>query len=146
MIKLIDQILTLKNTMEDESLIPTEFWQAVQEFNSQNFYACHDTLEAMWMVAMEPQKTFYQGVLQIAVALYHLQNANWQGAVMLLGEGINRLRRYQPDYFGVSVTAFIAHCSHLLKTLQTAGPEQVKDFQILSPEIVLQIMPVNPPE
>jgi predicted metal-dependent hydrolase len=131
--------------MEDESLIPAEFWQAVQEFNSQNFYACHDTLEALWMVAMEPQKTFYQGILQVAVALYHLQNANWQGAVMLLGEGINRLLRYQPDYFGVSITTFVARSNHLLKTLQVAGPEKVKDFQVLSPEVVLQIMPVNPP-
>ncbi|XQQ07818.1 MAG: DUF309 domain-containing protein [Leptolyngbya sp. IPPAS B-1204] len=65
--------------------MPPEFWQGIEEFNQQQFYACHDTLEAIWMEAIEPQKTFYQGILQIAVALYHLGNQNFRGAIILLG-------------------------------------------------------------
>ncbi|WP_373533934.1 DUF309 domain-containing protein [Microcoleus sp.] len=26
--------------------MPEEFWQSIEQFNSQDFYACHDTLEA----------------------------------------------------------------------------------------------------
>ena len=62
-----------------ESVAP-EFWQGVQQFNQREYYACHDTLEAIWMEASEPEKTFYQGILQIAVALYHLSNQNLRGA------------------------------------------------------------------
>ena len=108
--------------------IPTEFWQGVQQFNDREFYACHDTLEALWMEASEPQKRFYQGVLQIAVALYHLGNRNWRGAVILLGEGINRLNYYQPIYAEINVEDLIGRSAQLLNALQQAGPEKVNDF------------------
>jgi len=107
---------------------PQEFWQGVEQFNQQEFYACHDTLEALWMEAFDPQKRFYQGVLQIAVACYHLGNLNWRGAVILLGEGIGRLRDYQPVYEGIDVTELLTQSIQLLKALQEAGPEQVADF------------------
>jgi uncharacterized protein len=94
------------------------FWEGVEQFNQQEFYVCHDTLEAIWMEAMEPQRTFYQGVLQIAVALYHLGNDNLRGAVILLGEGINRLRRYQPSYAEVDVSALVTQSAELLALLQ----------------------------
>lgn len=105
-----------------------EFWGGVEQFNQQEFYACHDTLEALWMEALEPQKRFYQGVLQIAVACYHLGNLNWRGAVILLGEGIGRLVDYQPFYEGIDVEALLTESVELLKALQQVGQEQVADF------------------
>jgi predicted metal-dependent hydrolase len=107
-------------------LVPTEFWQGVEQFNRQEYYDCHDTLEAIWMEAMEPQKTFYQGILQMAVALYHLGNANWQGAVTLLGESIYRLNRYTPEYAGVNVAQLLEQAQALLIRLQEGGKEQVE--------------------
>ncbi len=104
---------------------PDEFWQGVEQFNQRQFYACHDTLEAIWMEASEPDRKFYQGILQIAVAFYHLGNQNWQGAVILMSEGINRLRGYQPDYRGIDVAGFLAQTTEILKRLQEAGPDQV---------------------
>ncbi|MGA7937285.1 MAG: DUF309 domain-containing protein [Kovacikia sp.] len=104
---------------------PPEFWQAIDQFNLRQFYACHDTLEALWMEAMEPEKRFYQGILQIAVALYHLENENWRGAVILMGDGMNRLRDYQPAYGNINIKEFLSQTSHLLKILQQVGPEQV---------------------
>lgn len=108
--------------------VPEEFWQGVEQFNQGQFYACHDTLEALWMEATEPQKTFYQGVLQIAVALYHLGNSNWRGGVILLGEGINRLRRYLPTYAGIDVDELLTQSAALLTALQQAGPEKIGDW------------------
>ncbi len=111
-----------------DGLPPDEFWQGVEQFNQQEFYACHDTLEALWMEAMEPQKQFYQGILQIAVACYHLGNLNWRGAVVLLGEGSRRLRHYEPVYEGIDVDALLTESVELLKALQQVEPEQVADF------------------
>ena len=105
--------------------VDAEFWQGVDQFNQGQFYDCHDTLEAIWMEATEPQKTFYQGVLQISVALYHLGNQNLRGATILLGEGINRLRRYPPSYATVNVERFLDQSIALLLTLQHTPPEQV---------------------
>ena len=75
--------------------VPDEFWQGIEQFNQQQFYDCHNTLEAIWIDAEPSEKNFYQGILQIAVALHHLSNLNWRGAVILMGEGINRLRFYE---------------------------------------------------
>ena len=113
-------------TTEIGSDIPPEFWQGVEEFNTKEFYACHDTWEAIWMEAIEPDRTFYQGLIQIAVALYHLGNHNWQGCVTLMGEGLRRLGPYQPDYFEISVTPLVQSTQILLRTLQESGPNNVE--------------------
>ncbi len=96
-----------------------QMWlQGINEFNRQEYYACHDTLEALWMDSIDPDKKFYQGVLQIAVACHHLQNHNLKGAAILLGEGIGRLRYYQPVYAKIDVTELIQSSHHLLQHVQ----------------------------
>ena len=108
--------------------VPAEWLQGIDEFNAGEYYACHDTLEALWMDSIDPDKKFYQGVLQIAVACYHLHNRNWRGAVTLLGEGIGRLPYYQPVYAGIDVTRLIEDSRNLLTTLQSIGFDGVGDF------------------
>jgi predicted metal-dependent hydrolase len=106
-------------------IMPAEFWQGIEQFNAGQFYACHDILEALWIDSIEPDKTFYQGILQIAVGLYHLGNRNWRGAMILLGEGSNRLRRYLPSYGGINVEELFTQSVDLLKTLQQASLEPI---------------------
>lgn len=109
--------------------MPPEFWQGIEQFNQQQFYACHDTLEALWIEAAEPEKTFYQGILQIAVALYHLGNYNFRGAIILLGEGMNRLRHYQPTFAGIDVAQLLSQSRALQTELQQAQLEQAQPEQ-----------------
>jgi predicted metal-dependent hydrolase len=97
---------------------PSEFFQAIDQFNQGEYYACHDTLEALWMEAMEPERTLYQGLLQIAVAGYHLGNGNQRGAVLLLGEGLMRLRRCPELPNDWDFTGLITQGSILLQKLQ----------------------------
>jgi predicted metal-dependent hydrolase len=101
------------------------FWQGIKEFNQAEFYACHDTLEALWMEAVEPERSFYQGILQIAVACYHLQHQNLRGATILLGEGIRRLHHYGEEYAGIALAEFLASSGQLLELLQNTTPEEV---------------------
>ncbi|MBD2693146.1 DUF309 domain-containing protein [Anabaena catenula] len=105
--------------------LPQEFWQGVEQFNSGQFYACHDTLEALWIEATEPEKSLYQGILQIAVALYHLGNHNLRGAMILLGEGSNRLRRNPASDYGINVEKLFTQSVELLKVLQQSDPEKI---------------------
>ena len=105
-----------------------EFERGIAEFNQQQFYACHDTLEAIWIDAPEIDKRFYQGILQVAVGCYHLSNDNLRGAIILLGEAVRRLCDYQPDYQGVDVEQLLQQAVQLLHALQQLKPEQAKDF------------------
>jgi uncharacterized protein len=110
--------------------LPEQFWQGVREFQQGQFYECHDTLEALWIEAQEPNKTLFQGILQIAVACYHLSNDNWRGAAILLGEGIRRLSTYQPDYVGLDIEYLVNTSADLLDRLQSIGPEKVKEHNL----------------
>ncbi len=108
--------------------MPPEFWQGVAQFNSGQFYACHDILEALWIEALEPEKSFYQGILQIAVALYHLGNENVRGTMILLGEGSNRLRRYPSDFAGIDVDDLLTTSINFLQTLQITHPDEAMNL------------------
>jgi hypothetical protein len=111
--------------MNQQSSLPEAFWQGVQEFNQGEYYACHDTLEELWMEATEPHKTFYQGILQLSVSLYHLHNENLRGAAILLGESIKRLENYEPSYEGVDVDSLLADSAEMLSFLQQTDPETI---------------------
>ena len=109
-------------------MLPPSFWQGVFQFNQQEFYPCHDTLEALWMEASDPDRDFYQGILQIAVGCYHLSNLNWRGAVILLGEGIRRLNPYQPHWQSIDVAQLVAESRQLLAVLQQLDPNNLVEF------------------
>jgi predicted metal-dependent hydrolase len=102
-----------------------EFEQAIIQFNSGDYYACHDTLEAIWNDAWQCDRAFYQGILQIAVGLYHLNSQNWHGATILLGEGTSRLPAYLPNYQSVNVEGLLEDSLHLLRIIQTNGKEGI---------------------
>lgn len=108
----------------------SQLWQGVEEFNQGKFYDCHDTLEALWMDAPESDKNFYQGILQIAVGCYHLENHNWRGAVTLLGEGTRRLREYEPVYAEVDITSLLADSIDLLIAVQQIPPAEIEQFAL----------------
>lgn len=117
-------------------VLPNLFWQGIEQFNQRQFYYCHDTLESIWLESSEPDKTFYQSILQIAVGCYHLERANWKGAVTLLGEGIKKLRDYQPSYEGVEVCELLSSSFLLLKEIQRVKPEDLaKHYPILASHI-----------
>jgi uncharacterized protein len=107
---------------------PPEWDIAIEQFQTRAYYACHDTLEALWIDAIEPDKRFYQGVLQIAVACYHLHNANQRGALVLLGEGMGRLKYYTPDYAGIDVEQLLAGSYRLLQELQLVSSDAIDGF------------------
>ena len=68
---------------------------------------------------VEPDKTFIQGILQVAVGCYHLSNGNSKGTMILLGEGLKRLKEYQPDYESIDVKTFVRSSAEFLQTIQS---------------------------
>jgi uncharacterized protein len=103
---------------------------AIELFNGGEFYACHDALEALWVDAPVDEKKFYQGLLQIAVACYHLGNKNLRGATVLLGEGRFRLLPYEPSFCPegqilVDVQRLRVDAQELLAALQAIQPEEI---------------------
>jgi hypothetical protein len=76
--------------------LPPALRQGVEEFNRAYFFEAHETLEDLWRETSGPLRLFYQGLIQLAVALYHLSNGNRRGALNLLSKGLDKLTPFQP--------------------------------------------------
>jgi hypothetical protein len=107
--------------------IDPAFEEAIALFNNGDYYACHDVLEEIWHNAWQSDRAFYQGILQIAVGLYHLKSLNWHGATILLGEGTSRLPTYLPDYQSIDVESLLEESLLILRTVQLNGKEGVNE-------------------
>jgi len=79
------------------------FERGIEEFNTGYFFECHETLEDLWQGTRGPSRDFFQGLIQIAVALYHLTRGNLAGSRSLFQRGMSRLEKYPPLYYGVDV-------------------------------------------
>ena len=81
------------------------FDKGVQEFNRGFYFECHDTLEEMWTGLRGPTRDFFQGLIQVSVAFYHLGNANPVGASSMMRRALKRFAAYPDRYFGFDLAA-----------------------------------------
>jgi predicted metal-dependent hydrolase len=94
------------------------FDRGVDEFNRGFFFECHDTLEEMWTGLRGPSRDFFQGLIQVSVAFYHLDNGNPAGARSMLERALKRFARYPDRYFGFDLGA---HRRELAAWLERIG-------------------------
>jgi hypothetical protein len=88
--------------------LPTAVRKGVLLFNHHLFFEVHEVLETQWRKEKGEERRFLQGLIQVAVACYHVENRNWRGALSLLQEGLAKLRLYQPVFLGVELRQFVA--------------------------------------
>ena len=55
------------------------FAAGLKQFNSRLFFDAHETWEEIWLASAEPDKTFLQGIIQIAAAFHHYGRGNMRG-------------------------------------------------------------------
>jgi|SRR5579871_589375 len=71
-----------------------QFRRGVDQFNARLFFEAHETWEEIWLATPEPDKTFLQGIIQIAAAFHHYSRGNTRGTRSLLEAGLKRLERF----------------------------------------------------
>ena len=52
-------------------------------FNEEKFFEAHEAWEELWHVEQGRDRTFVQGLIQVAGHLVHIQKSNWSGAASL---------------------------------------------------------------
>ncbi|HXZ13913.1 MAG TPA: DUF309 domain-containing protein [Candidatus Sulfotelmatobacter sp.] len=80
-----------------------KFIRGLENFNSRKFFEAHEDWEEIWLVAPEPEKTFLQGLIQVAAAFHHYQRSNRAGAESLLTSGIVKLARFPKNHRGLAL-------------------------------------------
>jgi predicted metal-dependent hydrolase len=93
------------------------FRQAVALFNGVRYWHAHESWETIWRAADDDERDFYQGLIQVAAGLLHLQRRNMRGARNKLREGLEKLEPYKPAHHGIFVSELIGEARRLLDDL-----------------------------
>ena len=94
------------------------FNDALSLFNEQKWYEAHDAFEDIWNILDGDERQVVQGILQVSVSQFHLSKGNINGATILLGEGLGRIKNRTYVNFGVDLESFCLILESLLKKLQ----------------------------
>jgi CheY-like chemotaxis protein len=107
---------------------PSGLLRGIEEFNRRQFFECHETIEVVWMAEARPIRLLHQGILQVGVALYHVQRDNWRGAMKVLARAIPKLAHFAPACMGIDVGRLLTDSRRIHRHLTQLGPERIDEF------------------
>jgi hypothetical protein len=107
---------------------PGQLLLAIRQFNSGQWFECHETLEELWLDEQGETRDFFQGVLQIAVALHHWRNGNYGGAISLLNGGVKLLSGVSGACMWVDVARLISDANRTREALEELGRERMNEL------------------
>lgn len=110
----------------------------IQLFNEErDYFECHEVMEDLWMD--EAQDPFWQGLLQVAVALFHARNGNIGGAAKLMASAMGKLSRHADRNAGIDVGKLLEDGERYLARLAEWGdspfPFEPMDISVTDPEL-----------
>ena len=62
-------------------------------FDAEEYFEAHEVWEGLWKGATHERRWFLQGMIQLAVAIYHAANGNLVGSRQLLRSGMSYLEK-----------------------------------------------------
>lgn len=83
------------------------YLEGIEHFNRGEYFDSHEVWEELWLGQTGGDRRFYQGLIQAAVALYHLENGNAVGSRKLVDSSAAYLQRYRPWHHGLDVSDFL---------------------------------------
>ena len=103
-------------------VLPDNLGHGIALFNRADFFDAHEALEDIWRAAPGPEKKFLQGLIQVAVALYHHGNGNVIGARSVLRRGFRNLSRYPEGFGGIHLAGLLNSISDWQRALDEGTP------------------------
>lgn len=112
----------------------------IRQFNSGQWYECHETLEALWLAETGEVRELYQGIVQVAIALHHWCNGNFNGTLKLLESADTLLRRIPSPCMWVDVAHLIRQAAGMRTALLEVGE---KEMAAIDPALIPRITTVS---
>ncbi len=110
--------MTFIDKQDDLFTNDSRFEIGMKLFNSCQWYKSHDVFEEIWHETGGPERQLLQGILQVAVAQVHLENSNINGATILYGEALGRLKKFQLANLGLDIAGLCICITKRLELLQ----------------------------
>ena len=105
--------------------------KAYELFNSQKWYEAHDALEDIWNGLDGDERQIIQGILQVSVSQFHLSKGNLNGAMILLGEGLGRIKSRQRINLGIDLASLCKSLEILLNKMHLDLPLSKSDIPFI---------------
>tara|TARA_B100000212_G_scaffold270766_1_gene210157 strand:+ start:109 stop:483 length:375 start_codon:yes stop_codon:yes gene_type:complete len=105
--------------------------EAIDLFNNQKWYEAHDAFEDIWNDLVGDERQIVQGILQVSVSQFHLNKGNLNGAMILLGEGLGRIRNKVSEDLEIDLILLCTSLESLLTKLHTNIPLNKSDVPFL---------------
>jgi predicted metal-dependent hydrolase len=100
-----------------------EFLIGVQLFNRGDYFESHEVWESIWKQTVGPDREFFQGLIQVAVAICHLCNGNAPGARRLYHRALAHLAPFYPKHSGVNLERFETSLARCFARVLAAEPD-----------------------
>jgi predicted metal-dependent hydrolase len=117
-------------------------------FNRGDYFEAHEVWEDLWMDQSQPEKRFYQGLIQAAVGLCHFCNGNVRGAIKLYRSSREYMSKFDSPFLGLDHAAFweqMARCFAELLAAPDPDKRIVPDEDLL-PTLTLAPAPAEWPD
>jgi predicted metal-dependent hydrolase len=111
-------------------------------FNVHDFFEAHEVWESLWLECAGPERRFYQGLIQAAVALYHFGNGNLRGARKLYATSKAYMDNYESPFLGLDTVAFWRNMQHCFAELH-ASPDPDRSLEL--DEELIPVITLDPP-
>lgn len=96
------------------------YLRGIECFNNGEYFAAHDLLEEVWRETADESKRFLQGLVQLAVAMFHHTRGNAHGAKREFQFATENLSAYRGTYLGVQAGRALSEVARALS--DQAGP------------------------
>jgi predicted metal-dependent hydrolase len=124
--------------------IEGEIKRGILLFNEGFYFECHEFLEEVWRKEKGKEKSFLHGLIHSAVAFYHMEYRNYEGAASYLKRGYHRLKGFEPVFLGVDVETFLADIGDYLGLIEKSGfNDNLELFKSAIPKIKLMERTMN---
>ena len=94
--------------------------QGIDLFNQGRFFECHEAWEEIWKRSDGELKLFYQGLIQAAVAILHVQRGNLEGARSLYQKASANLDSIPHEHMGLAVGELRVELSRFIEIASRA--------------------------
>ena len=89
--------------MNEEEKKEQLFFDGLQAYEEKDFFEAHELWEELWSEYYLDDKTFIQGLIQLAVSFVHLGNGNLKGAKSLLKKSTDKFSSYSGLHRGINI-------------------------------------------
>lgn len=106
-----------------------QFAEGIDCFNRGAFFDAHEAWEQVWLRVTDDSRTFYQGLIQVAVCLHHFGRGNTRGARKLYLSSTRYLQPFRPTYRGIDLDLLLDELTRCCDGL-LAGDEPAKSVRL----------------